>query len=116
MTFATVGTFTAAKRFLFLFNLNAGFYVRKDITEATYGSQLSDLKIDAPLFSFAPARATLTFEAPDLIAVNRYIDLLVASSKFLQDEKAQKTIDTYMREDVETQLKNIHARLSIPNG
>ena len=81
LTFATVGTFTATKRFLFVFEINQGFYVRKDITEATYGSQLSDLQIEAPIFTLRPAKATLTFEEPDLISINRYIDLLVASSK-----------------------------------
>jgi hypothetical protein len=111
LTFATVGTFTATKRFLFVFEINQGFYVRKDITEATYGSQFSDLQIDAPLFGLSPAKATLTFEEPDLISVNRYIDLLVASSKFVyKNEEAQKTIDAYLREDVERQLKNIHGK------
>jgi len=111
LTFATVGTFTATKRFLFVFEINQGFYVRKDITEATYGSQLADLQIEAPIFGLSPAKATLTFEEPDLISVNRYIDQLVASSKFVyKNEEAQKTIDAYLREDVERQLKNIHGK------
>jgi hypothetical protein len=109
LTFATVGTFTATKRFLFVFEINQGFYVRKDITEATYGSQLSDLQTEAPFFTLRPAKATLTFEEPDLISVNRYIDLLVASSKFVyKNEAAQKTIDAYLREDVDRQLNMIH--------
>jgi hypothetical protein len=109
LTFATVGTFTATKRFLFIFEIDKGFYVRKDITAATYGSQLSDLQIEAPLLGFSPAKATLTFDEPDLISVNRYIDLLVASNKFVyKNEEAQKTIDAYIREDVDRQLKNIH--------
>jgi hypothetical protein len=111
LTFATVGTFTAEKRFLFIFKIDKGFYVRKDITGATYGSQLSDLQIEAPMLTLSPAKVILTFEEPDLISVNRYIDILVASNKFVyQNEEAQKSIDTYMREDVDLQLKNIHAK------
>ncbi|MGH7494549.1 MAG: hypothetical protein ACREOO_19420 [bacterium] len=111
LTFATVGTFTATKRFLIFFTLDAGFYIRKDITEVTYGSQLSGLSVDAPIFGFSADKVTLTLEEPDLIAVNRYIDLLIASKDFVyKNEQEQKNIDTFMREDFENHRKAIHAR------
>ena len=111
LTFATVGTFTATKRFLIFFTLNAGFYIRKDITEVTYGSQLSGLSVDAPVFGFTADKVTLTLEEPDLIAVNRYIDLLIASKDFVyKNEQEQKNIDTFMREDFENHRKVIHSR------
>jgi hypothetical protein len=111
LTFATVGTFTASKRFLFLFELDKGFYIRKDITEATYGSQLSGLRVDSPIFGLSPAKASFVFEEPDLIAINRYIDLLVASKNFVyKHETDQKTIDAFMGEDVEQLLKAIHGK------
>ncbi len=109
VTFATVGTFQESKRIFFFFEVSKGFYVRKDITEATYGSQLSGLEVETSVLGLGPAKATLTFAEPELIAVNRYIDLLVASEKFDYDiKKNPKTIDAYMREDVEQQLKTIH--------
>jgi len=115
LTFATIGTFTIDKKFLIVFDLPDEFYIRKDIAEVTYGSQLEGLELESqPFWWTAPEVARITLKEPEQISINRHISMLVSSKGFKlkegKDLKEYTTIDAYMLANLNKQLERIHDR------
>lgn len=115
LTFATIGTFTLDKKFLIIFDLPDEFYIRKDIAEVTYGSQLEGLELESqPFWWIAPDVVNITLKEPEQISINRYISMLVSSKGFKlkegKDLKEYTTIDAYMLANLNKQLERIHDR------